>query len=46
LLTISKINQELGPEYMKEKQQTKELKMVEYLKRKGYKITSDDQEIA
>lgn len=38
--------QELGPEYMKEKQQTKELKMVEYLKRKGYRITPTDQEIA
>ncbi|WP_188859922.1 transposase, partial [Oceanobacillus indicireducens] len=38
--------QELGPDYMKEKQVSKELKMVEYLKRKGYKITPTDQEIA
>lgn len=38
--------QELGPDYMKEKQQSKELKMVEYLKRKGYKVTPSEEQIA
>lgn len=31
--------QELGSEYLKDQQQTKEIKMVQYLQRKGYQIT-------
>lgn len=31
--------QELGPDYLKDQQQTKETKMVQYLQRKGYKVT-------
>ncbi|WP_117161079.1 IS110 family transposase [Paraliobacillus sp. X-1268] len=37
---------ELGPDYMKQKQKNKELKMVEYLKKKGYEISSTDPEVA
>ncbi|MRH45171.1 IS110 family transposase [Aquibacillus halophilus] len=37
---------ELGPDYMKQKQENKEIRMIEYLKRKGYEITSTDPEVA
>jgi len=37
---------ELGTEYVQQKIQEKELKMVQYLKRKGYTITSTDQQPA
>lgn len=38
--------QELGPDYLKEKQITQELKMIEYLKRKGYTIAPSEQQSA
>lgn len=38
--------QELGANYVKQEQKNKELKMVEYLKRKGYNISSSDQSTA
>lgn len=38
--------QELGANYVKHEQKSKELKMVEYLKRKGYSISSSDQQTA
>lgn len=37
---------ELGPDYMKQKQESKEQRMIEYLKRKGYEISSTDPEVA
>ncbi len=38
--------QELGANYMKKEQKNKELKMIEYLKRKGYNISPSDQKTA
>ncbi|QQK81638.1 IS110 family transposase [Salicibibacter cibi] len=38
--------QELGPEYVHQKQQNKERKMIEYLKKKGYTISNSDPETA
>lgn len=38
--------QELGPDYVKQNYKNKELKMVEYLKRKGYSISSSEQQTA
>ena len=38
--------QELGPEYVHQKQQDKELKMIEYLKKKGYTVASTDEKTA
>jgi len=38
--------QELGPDYVRENIQERELKMIEYLKRKGYRIESTDQKTA
>gem|GEM_PF-6975682 len=38
--------QELGPNYVKQKYKDKELLMIEYLKRKGYSISSSDQQTA
>ncbi|WP_245747363.1 hypothetical protein [Anaerobacillus alkalidiazotrophicus] len=35
--------QELGPDYLKEKEKNKELKMIEYLKRKCYTIENSQQ---
>jgi len=37
---------ELGPDYVQQNHQNKELKMIEYLKRKGYSISSPDQQTA
>ena len=37
---------ELGPDYIHNTKMTKELKMVDYLKRKGYTIVTSDQETA
>lgn len=37
---------ELGTNYMEHQQKGKELKMIEYLKRKGYKISSTDEQTA
>jgi hypothetical protein len=37
---------ELGPEYVHQKQRNKEIKMIEYLKKKGYSIAQTDQETA
>ncbi|MFD2760395.1 IS110 family transposase [Lentibacillus juripiscarius] len=37
---------ELGPNYLQEQKQKKELKMIEYLKRKGYKVTSSEGQTA
>lgn len=37
---------ELGPEYVHEKQQNKETKMIEYLKKKGYTIAPSEQQTA
>lgn len=38
--------EELGPDYVQQKQQDKELKMIEYLKRKGYTINLTDPQTA
>lgn len=38
--------QELGPDYLKQHHKNKELKMIEYLKRKGYRISSSYQQPA
>ncbi|GIP63778.1 hypothetical protein J32TS6_23330 [Virgibacillus pantothenticus] len=38
--------QELGPDYVKQHHKNKELKMIEYLKRKGYRISSSYQQPA
>lgn len=38
--------QELGPDYVHQKQQNKELKMIEYLKKKGYSIVQSEQQTA
>ncbi|USK78204.1 hypothetical protein LHV56_15025 [Peribacillus frigoritolerans] len=38
--------QELGSNYLKEKQNNKELKMIEYLKKKGYTIDPSEQQTA
>lgn len=38
--------QELGADYIKHEQKSKELKMVEYLKRKGYNVSSSDPQTA
>lgn len=35
--------QELGFDYLKEQQQTKEIKMVQYLQRKGYQVIPIDE---
>lgn len=37
---------ELGSNYLEEKQMNKELKMIEYLKKKGYTIDSSEQQTA
>ncbi|MGM8366222.1 IS110 family transposase [Virgibacillus sp. W0181] len=37
---------ELGPNYVQQHHKSKELKMIEYLKRKGYSISSSDQQTA
>jgi transposase len=37
---------ELGPNYIEHQQKDKESKMVEYLKRKGYSVSSSDQQTA
>nr|WP_244943925.1 hypothetical protein [Siminovitchia fortis] len=38
--------QELGPDYVRQKQKDKELKMIEYLKKKGYTIALSGQQSA
>lgn len=38
--------QELGASYVKKEQRNKELKMIEYLKRKGYNVSTSDQKTA
>ena len=38
--------QELGSNYLEEKQNNKELKMIEYLKKKGYTIDPSEQQTA
>ena len=38
--------EELGPEYVHQKEQNKELKMIEYLKKKGYSVAPSDQQTA
>ncbi|MCM3444846.1 hypothetical protein [Metabacillus halosaccharovorans] len=38
--------EELGPDYVHQKTQDKELKMIEYLKRKGYTVNLSDQQTA
>lgn len=38
--------QELGPNYVEDQHKGKELKMIEYLKRKGYRISSCDEHTA
>ncbi|CAH0318607.1 hypothetical protein SRABI133_05239 [Peribacillus simplex] len=37
---------ELGSNYLEEKQMNKELKMIEYLKKKGYTIAPSEQQTA
>ncbi|MFD6442746.1 hypothetical protein ACFWDG_23910, partial [Peribacillus sp. NPDC060186] len=37
---------ELGSNYLEEKQNNKELKMIEYLKKKGYTIAPSEQQTA
>ncbi|MBD8589347.1 hypothetical protein IFT92_16230 [Peribacillus simplex] len=37
---------ELGSNYLEEKQYNKELKMIEYLKKKGYTIAPSEQQTA
>jgi transposase len=37
---------ELGPDYVQQHQKSKELKMIEYLKRKGYSVSASDQQTA
>lgn len=37
---------ELGPEYVHENQQNKEIKMIEYLQKKGYTIASFEERTA
>ncbi|WP_440969603.1 hypothetical protein ACSS6N_14675 [Peribacillus frigoritolerans] len=37
---------ELGLNYLEEKQNNKELKMIEYLKKKGYTIAPPEQQTA
>lgn len=37
---------ELGPNYVQQQHKNKELKMIEYLKRKGYSILTEDQQTA
>lgn len=37
---------ELGPNYVQQHHKNKELKMIEYLKKKGYSISSSDQQTA
>ncbi|MFB6804210.1 hypothetical protein [Peribacillus butanolivorans] len=39
-------HQELGSNYLEEKQLNKELKMIEYLKKKGYTIAPTEQQTA
>ena len=38
--------QELGPDYYHQKEQNKELKMVQYLKKKGYSIELSEEKSA
>ncbi|MBP2243393.1 transposase, partial [Cytobacillus eiseniae] len=38
--------QELGPDYVHQKQQNKEIKMIEYLKKKGYTVAPSEKETA
>jgi len=38
--------QELGPDYVQQNQQNKELKMIQYLKKKGYRVEQGDQQTA
>jgi len=38
ILVTQEPYQELGSDYLKKQQQTKEMKMVQHLKRKGYKV--------
>lgn len=38
--------QELGPDYYLQKEQNKELKMVQYLKKKGYSIELSEEKSA
>ncbi|WP_148356772.1 hypothetical protein [Peribacillus simplex] len=37
---------ELGSNYLEEKQMNKELKMIKYLKKKGYTIVTSEQQTA
>jgi len=46
ILKTGESYQELGPNYLKGQQNNKELKMVEYLKKKGYTIKPSDQQSA
>lgn len=39
ILITQESYQELGSNYLKDQQQTKEIKMVQYLQRKGYQVT-------
>jgi transposase len=38
--------QELGPDYVNQEKQSKEQKMIEHLKKKGYTIVSSEQKTA
>jgi transposase len=46
ILKTGETYQELGPDYIEKQQNNKELKMVEYLKKKGYKVVPDDLQSA
>lgn len=46
ILKTGKPYHELGPNYVQQHHKNKELKMIEYLKRKGYSISSSDQQTA
>jgi len=46
ILKTGKPYQELRPNYVQQHHKSKELKMIEYLKKKGYSVSSLDEQTA